>query len=104
MTLPVVDTAQFAQLLSQNKKLVVKFSAKWCQPCKAYAPTVQAVAEQNPTIAFVEVDLDASPELAAQWRVRSIPATIGFKDGSLAFQASGALTRGALEQHLKTLT
>lgn len=104
MSLPVVNQAQFNELLSQKERLVVKFSAKWCQPCKAYAPTVEAAAQQHPDISFVEVDLDSSPELAAQWRVRSIPATVGFKNGSLAFQSSGILSKGALEQQLKSLS
>lgn len=104
MTLPVVNQTRFAELLDQKKPLVVKFSAQWCQPCKAYAPTVEAVAQSNADVTFVEVDLDASPELAAQWRVRSIPATIGFKNGALEFQAAGILSRTALEQHIKSLT
>ena len=104
MTISSVNQSQFQELLNQGKPLVVKFSAQWCQPCKAYAPTVEAVAQNHPDVTFVEVDLDANAELAAQWRIRSIPATIGFKNGALAFQAGGVLSRSALENHVKELS
>ena len=103
MALMPADAQLLAQKLQEGKPVVVKFTAQWCGPCKAYGPTVEAVAKSHPQIEFLEVDLDAHPDLARQWQVRSIPMTLGFKDGKPAFQVMGALPRTVLEQHLKAL-
>lgn len=104
MTLSRPDASTLARKIQQGDRVVVKFTAQWCGPCKAYAPVVEAAAQAHPGIDFVEVDLDTHPDMARQWRVRSIPNTLGFRDGKLVFQAMGALPRAALEKHLEALS
>lgn len=104
MNVSITNAQGFQEKLDKGTPLVAKFSAKWCSPCKAYAPTVEAVAADHPEVEFVEIDLDENPDLAARWNVRSIPATIGFKDGNVAFQAMGILSRSVLEKHLESLS
>lgn len=103
MSLSPVSQADFAQKLHDNKRLVLKFTAAWCAPCRAFTPTVEAAAKNHPDVAFLEVDIDKDPGLAAQWRVRSVPTTIGFKEGNVAFQFQGAVPPSVLEGHLKSL-
>jgi thioredoxin 1 len=59
---------------------IVKFSASWCQPCKALAPIVEKVTQEN-NVDVVDVDIDEEPELAQQFNVRAIPYVISFRDG-----------------------
>lgn len=60
--------------------MIVKFSATWCGPCKALAPTAHKVALAT-GVRMVEVDVDENPELAAQFGVRSVPMMVALKDG-----------------------
>lgn len=103
MSLSAVSHAEFAEKLQSNKRLVLKFTASWCAPCRAFAPTLEAAAAQHEDIAFLEVDIDKEPALAAQWRVRSVPTTMGFKDGQVSFQILGVVPPSVLEGHLNNL-
>jgi len=59
---------------------MLKFTADWCAPCKAVTPILEKVIE-NTGVVIYEVDIDANPELSAQFNIRSIPTVIGFRAG-----------------------
>ena len=65
---------------------VIRFTAEWCGPCKAYAPVFNNVAATTPGTVFETVDIDAYREVAAQYGVRSVPTTIIEKGGRTVFQ------------------
>lgn len=61
--------------------VLVDFSAKWCQPCKALAPTIDAVATQYAgKLEVYMVDIDNAPEITSEFGVSSVPTCIFFKD------------------------
>jgi thioredoxin 1 len=60
---------------------VIKLSASWCGPCKAYAPAF-AEATKDVSIAKVHnIDVDDYPEVAQHFNLRGVPTTILLKDG-----------------------
>ena len=62
--------------------VVVDFWAVWCGPCQRQAPVFEKVAQQLGQYArFAKVDIDAEPQLAARFRVTSIPTLMVLKDG-----------------------
>ena len=54
-------------------KKILYFSASWCQPCKNFKPIMEQVSRELP-VQFV--DVDASPQLVAEYGVRSVPTLI----------------------------
>jgi len=91
-------TAQnFNDTVSGNDIVLVDFWASWCGPCRAFAPTFSAAAENHPDIVFGKVDTEAQQELAAAAEIRSIPTLMAFKKGQLIFNQAGALPPAALE-------
>ena len=54
-------------------KKLLYFSAPWCGPCRQFKPLMESMSSQLP-ITFV--DVDASPQTAAQYNVRNVPTTI----------------------------
>jgi len=91
-------TAQnFNDTVSGNDIVLVDFWASWCGPCRAFAPTFSAAAENHPDIVFGKVDTEAEQELAAAAEIRSIPTLMAFKRGKLIFNQAGALPPAALE-------
>ena len=80
-------------LLTQPGTVVLKFHADWCGPCKAYDLVFNVVAKKlEDTVNFLTIDIDAFPELARTYYVRSIPATVILKDGVEVDKRIGTLT------------
>ncbi|KAF7298957.1 Thioredoxin-domain-containing protein [Mycena indigotica] len=49
---------------ANDKTLVVDFHATWCGPCKVIAPQFSQLAEQNPNVQFLRVDVDEHAAIA----------------------------------------
>ena len=61
----------------EGKLVVIDFNATWCGPCRQFAPTFEAVAEEMADKAlFYSVDVDQHPELAQKYGVQSIPMVV----------------------------
>jgi thioredoxin 1 len=70
---------------------LLDFWATWCAPCRAIAPTVQALADEMGDVVKVgKVDIDANQQTAFKFGVRSIPTLILFKGGQPVGQLVGA--------------
>ena len=54
-------------------KKVIRFTASWCQPCKALA---MILLDVNTDKSIEVVDIDENKELAIKYRVRSVPTLI----------------------------
>jgi putative thioredoxin len=67
---------------SHSVPVVVDFWALWCGPCRTLSPILEKLAsEYDGKFVLAKVDIDREPELAVQFRVRSIPAVFGVRDG-----------------------
>ena len=74
-------------------KEVLKFSASWCQPCKALATMLY----DHPYKDIVkDVDIDKDMELAIQYGVRSVPTMIMLEDGKEIKRKNGLPTHDEL--------
>jgi thioredoxin 1 len=80
--------------------VVVDFQATWCGPCKVMAPLVHELKEEITSARFVEVDVDANPELASAFSVQSIPTFIIARDGIVVDRITGALAKSALREKI----
>ena len=82
---------------------VLKFSAGWCAPCKAYAKTFHEVSEDErfKGVSFEEIDIDENDELVEKYRIMSVPTTIVLDDNdSFICMKTGNLPKSILEEML----
>ena len=81
--------------IPENGKVLVKFSASWCYPCKVLA----SIIENNPpAIPLVEIDIDQDWELAAKYKVRGVPTLIVVENGEEVNRKVGLLTAVELKE------
>ena len=71
-------------------KQIIFFGASWCGPCKTFKPVMESLQSELP-IQFI--DVDSSPQTAAQYNVRSVPTTIVVQNGMEIGRAVGAKTK-----------
>ena len=85
-----INADQFETEAVKSAVAVVDFSATWCGPCKMLAPVLEAVSEKLADQAdFYNVDVDDAPELAAEYRVNSVPCVVLMKNGEFVSQSIG---------------
>ena len=83
--MPVIKAtdAEFAELLEQNEKVVVKYYADWCGNCRLFSPKFKRLAEQNEGMAFLDVNAETSPEARKLANVTNLPFFAVFRNGEL---------------------
>ncbi|MBS0350453.1 MAG: adenylate kinase [Proteobacteria bacterium] len=96
-----IDGANFDEIISHNKLVIIDFWAKWCIPCRSFNKIIEAVAIQYPNVIFATVDIDHSKDLAEEFAVKSIPSVMIIRDQTVIYAGSGALTKGNLVELLE---
>lgn len=85
-------------------KKVIKLSASWCSPCKAYAKTFEEVSrnEEFKDISFEEIDIEENDNIAEKYKVRSVPTTVILDENENVLNIiNGNISRTALETAIK---
>ena len=78
------------EVLSSDKPVLLDFWASWCGPCRMVSPIVDEIAEEREDIKVGKINVDEESELAARFRVMSIPTLVVMKDGEIVNQSVGA--------------
>lgn len=81
----------------------VKFGASWCGPCKILGKSFSKMEEEFEGVNFVSVDVDATPQLAKEYRIRSLPTVILLRDGREQARLVGAVKIEPLRKAFRDL-
>ena len=76
-------------------KQLLYFYGQWCGPCKSFKPVMERLSQALP-IRFV--DVDAEPQLVAEYGIRNVPTVVVTQDGREFSKRSGVLTESQVRE------
>lgn len=94
-----IVTAETLPAILASGTVLVDFGAPWCGPCKALEPLLEKLGEEMADrLTVVKVDVDATPDLAAELGVMSVPTLMLFRDGKKVAGRTGAPSASQLRE------
>jgi len=94
---------QFKEQISDGI-VVIDFFAKWCGPCKRFAPIFSKTSSDFSNIKFIKVDIDQYRSFAKEYGVRSMPTIMIFKDGKKVIVKTGAMSYSVFKKWINEWT
>ena len=95
MSLQQLDKTNFDHTIA-NGIALVDFYADWCPSCRLLSHVMNEVANERQDVTVGKLNIDSEDELAAKYRVKSIPTLIVFKNGEEKTRLVGAKSKRAI--------
>lgn len=93
----ITDSQFDAEVLNSKGLILVDFWAEWCGPCRQLIPVLEEISkEMTGKVEIIKMNVDESPNTAAQFGIRSIPTIFMFKDGKQVDMKVGFNSKASL--------
>ena len=78
-----LESDNLQDVVNQNQKVAVQFSASWCGNCRIMKPKFKKLSCEKENITFVIVDAEKFPESRKLANVSNLPTFATFVNGKL---------------------
>ena len=78
------------EVLRSEKPVLLDFWAPWCGPCRMVSPILDEIAAERPDVKVCKVNVDREVDLAAEYKVFSIPTLLVMNKGAVEDKIVGA--------------
>jgi thioredoxin 1 len=91
-----------ADVLDNDKPVLVDFWAPWCGPCRMVAPILEEISEEHAdSLQIVKLNTDENPGITARYGITGIPTMNVYVDGEVVKTLVGALPKQKLMRELE---
>ena len=98
-TVEVTDNNFDTEVLKASVPVLVDFWAEWCGPCKAIAPTIDAVARDYQGRAKItKLNVDQNIATSSRYNIKGIPTLLLFKNGMVKEQIVGSTSKESISK------
>lgn len=88
------------EVLQSEKPVLVDFWAPWCGPCKMMGPILDEVAEEVTDVKVCKLNTDEANEVAAKYKIMSIPTLMLFENGEKKSVSVGAISKADVKKFI----
>lgn len=97
--------ANFSDLITGDRPVLVDFHAEWCGPCKMQSPIIKEIAQSmKDKIRVIKIDVDKNPSLSRRYQIRGVPTLAIFKDGELKWMQAGMKSKQQIIKVIESVT
>jgi thioredoxin 1 len=87
----------FSDVVGGARLVLVDFWGPRCRLCRMFEPVFEEASQRHADAVFGKVDTEAHSQLAAMFRVMSLPTLVIIKEGFVVYARSGTLSLDDLE-------
>ena len=89
------------EVMQAEGKVLVDFWASWCGPCRMLGPVIDPLGSELTDVKVCKIDVDANQDLAAKYKVETIPTLVVFEGGKEVKRSVGVQPKPAILAMLK---
>lgn len=80
----------YLSVTDTSKKIIIDFNADWCGPCRNIKPLFNSLADSNPSVKFVSVNVDNAPDISQNLGIQAMPTFVAIHNGAEIDRLQGA--------------
>lgn len=89
------------EVMQAEGKVLVDFWASWCGPCRMLGPVIDQLGSELTDVKVCKIDVAANQDLAAKYKVETIPTLVVFEGGKEVKRSVGVQPKPAILAMLK---
>lgn len=93
----------FKEAIQSAQPVLVDFYATWCGPCQRMHPILEEVKNRvGDKARILKIDVDQNQQVAAEYKVSTIPTLILFKNGMPIWREIGVQSASSLVSKIES--